>query len=163
MMKYFNCLGTHFIKSGLFLMLLLQGCTAVEGPEHGVKVAVSNVDGKAHVVERYDNIAILNHSLQKTQTGMSSSKKSTSKLSIERAGSSLTEMDTLEVWIMIRNRTNHNQQIEVRTSFFDSMGRPMDDVTGWSRMYLSPNSLNTYRTTSIKQVSDYYVEIREGE
>ena len=145
------------------MILILQACSTIEGPEHGVKVAVSNIDGKSHVVERYDNIAILNHSLQKTKTGMFSGGRSSNKLSIERAGSSLTGTDTLEVWIMIRNRTNYNQQIEVRTSFFDSMGRPMDDVSGWSRMYLSPNSLNTYRTTSVKQVSDYYVEIREGE
>ena len=115
------------------------------------------------MVEKYDNIAILNHDLQKTKTGFFSGGQSKNKLSIERAGSALTENDTLEVWVMIRNRTNHDQQIEVRTSFFDSMGRPMDDVTAWSRMYLAPNSLNTYRTTSTKQVSDYYVEIRVGE
>ncbi len=142
---------------------LLQGCSTIEGPEHGVKVAVSDVDGKAHVVERYDNIAILNSSLQKTQTGLFNSNRNSNKLSIERAGSALSSSDTLDVWVMIRNRTSYNQQIEVRTSFFDSMGRPMDDVTAWTRMHLSPNSLNTYRTTSVKQVSDYYVEIREGE
>ncbi|MFK5986573.1 MAG: hypothetical protein QM479_14280 [Pseudomonadota bacterium] len=153
--------STIFLFLGM--MLLLQSCTSIEGPEHAVKVAVSDIDGKSHVVERYDNIAILDHSLQKSQSNIFSGKMSSNKLSIERAGSSLTDVDTLDVWIMIRNRTNHNQQIEVRTSFFDSMGRPMDDVTGWTRMYLSPNSLNTYRTTSVKRVSDYYVEIREGQ
>jgi hypothetical protein len=152
--NYFKFLGVIFV---------LQGCSTIEGPEHGVKVAVSELDGKAHVVESYDNIAILNHSLQKTQTGFFNSGRNSNKLSIERAGSSLTDVDTLAVWVMIRNRTNHNQQIEVRTSFFDSMGQPMDDVSDWTRMHLSPNSLNTYRTTSVKQVSDYYVEIREGE
>ena len=71
--------------------------------------------------------------------------------------------DTLEIWSVMKNHTDHDLQVEGRTMFFDRDEVPLDDQTAWKRMYIPANSFATYREYSISPEAAFYiVEIREG-
>ena len=86
------------------------------------------------------------------------------KIAVESTGSRRTLSGTLEVWALIRNRTNYPLQIEGRTNFFDAQQAPSDMSTAWKRIYLPPLSVTTYKAQSLQvyDISYYMVELREG-
>lgn len=86
------------------------------------------------------------------------------KIAVESTGARRTPTGTLEVWALIRNRTDHPLQLEGRTNFFDSQQAPIDQPTAWKRFYLPPLAVATYKgqSTLIHGIQYYMVELREG-
>ena len=85
------------------------------------------------------------------------------KVAIQNTGSSRSATGTAQVWVQIRNRTDYAMQLEARTQFYDSHKAPIGKPSGWQRVVLSPNTIQTYRENSVStDVSHYFVEIREG-
>ena len=143
------------------LTLALMACSTTEGPEKGVKV-VASLDTREGKVERfYDNVSILDSDIQRSAYafwGM----RGQGKLSIENVGSRPTPAGNLESWITIRNRTDKNHVIEIRTAYLDELGNPLDDVTQWTRIHLSAGMVETHRSYSIKPADDFNIEIRRS-
>lgn len=157
------------------LVLSVAGCVTDvrEGPAPGVRVQ----DPRAPQAGiRYNSVAIIDKSLQKwdgkvfdppwTEHISSGPKEENkrSKIAVESTNSRRTPTGTLEVWTVLRNRTDHPLQIEGRTQFFDQTKAPVEGPTAWKRVFLPPQSVATYKelSTKVGEVHYYYVEIREG-
>jgi len=97
----------------------------------------------------YNTAAFLDGSLQKN-------------LSVEQTGSRRSGSNTLAVWASLRNRTDRDWKVAVRTRFFDANQQPLES-TSWSTVFLSRRGLQTYETASTTpNAAFYYVEIMEG-
>lgn len=140
------------ILLSLALTLGLGACAkSYEGPSPGVRVEDPNAPNARLNLDR---VVILDKELQDARAG---------KLAIESQGARRTGTGTIEVFAVIRNRTDFPQQIEARTSFFDGQGVPLEGPSAWQRIHLQPNSITNYKELSSRtDVAHYYVEIREG-
>jgi len=86
------------------------------------------------------------------------------KVTTEKFGARNSETGTLKAWAVLKNRTDHNLQLEGRVTFLDAELVPIDnDTTSWKRMYLPANAIGTYRDSSLSFDAMYFmIEIREG-
>jgi len=136
-------------------LCLTVGCATIdEGPSYAENVSPVDV--------RLNTVNILSDSLHKTTGGLLGAKHK-GKIEIDRTHITTAGNNLPQVIVVIRNRTDHPLQVEGRTSWFDPAGIPVDGPSAWQRVFLPPNSVNTYRETSISnQATQYYVEIREG-
>jgi hypothetical protein len=74
-----------------------------------------------------------------------------------------TDTDTVQVIASIVNCTDYPLTVEARTQFYDEQEAPIENVTAWDRVMLSPRSTSVYRASSIgTTVASYTVELREG-
>jgi uncharacterized protein YceK len=165
-----------FVTAVVAVGLFLSGCTTVdvrEGPGPGVRVRDSRAP-QAGI--RMNSVAIIDESLQKWdgkvfdppwssifQAGPKERDKR-SKIAVESTNSRRTPTGTLEVWAVLRNRTDFPLQIEGRTQFFNRDQAPIEGPTAWQRVHLPPNAVATYQefSTKIEEIAFYYIEIREG-
>ncbi len=149
------------ILSVALISFCLIGCTTTsvsEGAAPGVQVR----DARApQAAIRLNTVNIIDKSLSNWQ-GRPEAKYS--KIAVEQTNSRRTATGTLEVWAVLRNRTDFPLQIEGRTQFFDNYQAPIEGPTAWQRVQLPPNSVATYRefSTRVNEVAYYYIEIREG-
>jgi hypothetical protein len=135
--------------------LALSACKTVdvnEGARPGARV---NDDRAPDARLNLDTVVILDKSLQDRKAG---------KLAIESSGARRSATGTLEVYAVIRNRTDYPLQIEARTQFFDRDKVPVEGPTAWQRVHLDPQAVSAYRelSTRVQDIAHYYVEIREG-
>jgi len=86
------------------------------------------------------------------------------KIAVEKIFSKRSPTETLEVNVVMMNRTDFDQEVECRTQFFDLTKIPCESPSAWQRIFLPANSVETYTEFSIKtsEVRFFYVEIREG-
>jgi hypothetical protein len=158
----------------LAVTAILPGCKVAdvhEGAGGGVRVRDSRVP-QAGI--RYNTVVILDKSLENWNGKVfdpplleyfwPQEKKKRSKIAVESTNSRRTETGTLEAWAILRNRTDHDLQLEGRTQFFDADKAPAENPTAWQRIFLPPQSVATYKdsSTKIDGIGYYYVEIREG-
>ena len=153
------------------IVLFATGCSTVdirEGAAPGVRVPEVGI--------RYNSVGIIDKSLQdwggpvfdppwsSMFVGGRKERDKKSKIAVESTDAKRTPTGTLEVWTVLRNRTDSPLQIEGRTTFFDAGKAPVEKPSAWQRVMLPPQSVATYRDYSTKtdDVSYYYIEIREG-
>lgn len=132
--------------------LALAGCETYEGARPGIRIDDERApDARLNL----DTVVILDKALQDHRAG---------KIAIENSGARRTATGTLEVFAVIRNRTDHRQQIEARAQFFDDLKAPVEGPTAWQRVHLDPQAIGAYRemSTGIQGISHYYIEIREA-
>lgn len=155
-------------KSMLYVCLLLvavlscNGCTRKYVVKEGAAPGVRIRDPQAPQTQiRWNSVVIIDDSLQDWQ---GSPKEKKGKIAVENTNARRTPTGTVEVWAVLRNRTDYPLQIEGRTHFFDKNYAPVEGPTAWQRVYLSPNSVAVYRefSTNVMDIGYYYVEIREG-
>lgn len=135
---------------------MLLGACAQQPLAEGAKVARRVDDPIAPDARiQYDQVVILDRSLQNDRTG---------KLAVERQGARRNPTGTVKVIAQFRNRTDFNQAIEARVSFFDNEFVPVEKPSAWSRIILSPNGTGTYEesSTMTSDVAHYLVEVREA-
>jgi hypothetical protein len=86
------------------------------------------------------------------------------KIAVESISSSRSPTQSLNVDVVLMNRTDFNQQVECRTQFFGPNRVPCETPSAWRRVYLGPNGIETYSASSMKsdEVAFFYVEIREA-
>lgn len=145
----------------LLSAVLIYGCSTYEvkeGTAPGVRIRDSQTP---HAEIKWNSVAIIDKSLSNWQ-GKEKDKKG--KIAVEDTNARRSPTGTVEVWAVLRNRTDYPLQIEGRTSFFDKNKAPVEGPTAWQRVYLPPNSVATYKelSTNIMDIGYYYIEIREG-
>ena len=88
----------------------------------------------------------------------------TNKIMVESTNARRNPTGTVEVFARLVNCTDYPLQIEGRTHFLDEGQAPVEEVSAWGRIFLSPRSYGVYKESSIDvaRVRFYYVEIREG-
>ncbi|MDX1525715.1 MULTISPECIES: hypothetical protein [Pseudidiomarina] len=125
----------------------------------------------AHPVQRtttneMNTIVFIDHQLNRTditKTIFGERVQDTVKVTLDRSGISNSATGQLEVWTMIRNRTDYDLQIEGKALFFDANQAPLMDETMWRRVYVPANGTAIYKETSLNDRAAYFlVELREG-
>lgn len=164
----------RYLRVGAAL-LLLTGCTSTyvpEGPAPGVRVR----DPRAPQAGiQLDRVVVLDRALQDwdapryepvflEQLWPPQHAQQHARLAVEQTNARRTATGTLEVWAVLRNRTDQPIQLEGRTTFFDAQQVPCEDPSAWQRVFLPPQGVATYRerSTQIEGVHHYYIELREG-
>jgi len=85
------------------------------------------------------------------------------KIAVGNVGIKRTSTNNLEVFAVLKNRTDDRLQMQGRIHFFDDMGMPVEEPSAWQRMYFSPNSMLAYKEFSTHMDAVYYyIEIREA-
>lgn len=138
----------------LFLLLALTGCntTSKEGATPGARIRDPNAPN-AQIL--FNQVVFLDPTLTDF--------KGDGRIATENQGARRTPTNNLEVFAVFRNRTNFDQQLQVRARFFDSDQVPLGDATGWERLFLSPLSVGNYKTQSLSPSAAYYlIEVREA-
>ncbi|RUO78497.1 hypothetical protein [Pseudidiomarina taiwanensis] len=125
----------------------------------------------SHPVQRtqtneLNTIVFIDHNLNRTDISKSifgDELIDTVKITIDRSGINNTATGQLEVWTILRNRTDYDLQIEGKAIFFDQNQSPLMDESMWRRVYVPANGTAVYRETSINNRAEYFlVELREG-
>lgn len=84
------------------------------------------------------------------------------RIAVQSTGASRTATNTLSVYAVLRNRTDYQQRIQIRTQYFGPGRDPNEGPDAWQSMFLAPNSIQTYRTTSRGTNAEYYyIEVIE--
>lgn len=134
---------------------LLCGCVTQPLAE-GAKVARRVDDAIAPDARiHYNQVVILDRSLQSDKAG---------KLAVERQGARRNPTGTVRVIAQFRNRTDYQQAIEARVSFFDGGYVPVEKASAWNRIILAPNGTGVFdeSSTQTSDVEHYLVEVREA-
>ena len=133
--------------------------TNVSGTRGGVKPSAG---APPHTKMQYDKAVIVDDNLQVIS---GSGALAASKIYVEKNHAQRTDTDTLEVVVVVRNRTDYPQQIQGRTTFLDGAFVPVEPISAWKRIMLPANSIGVYReySTSTIEVAHFYTEIREGD
>ena len=135
------------ILAAIASLSFLCGCQ-----EKGPAIAKRNPDFRI----AYNKVVIIDRNLQDPDD-----KKT--RLAVETNEPRRTATGTLEVTVVLRNRTNFPQQVDCRTRFFGSNKNEVEDASAWQRVFLAPKSIATYKGLSmVPQAEMYLVEIQEG-
>ena len=141
---------------------LIGGCTEVVVPE-GAAPPVRVRDTRAtQAAIQYNTVAILDKSLQDWSSNDEG--KRYARLAVEETNSRRSPTGTLEAYAVFRNRTDRPMQIEARGFFYDSAKLEAEPPTAWTRLFLPPQSVATYKalSTKVQEISFYRIEVREG-
>ncbi|GGJ79378.1 hypothetical protein GCM10007426_05670 [Alloalcanivorax dieselolei] len=85
------------------------------------------------------------------------------RLSSAGHGIGHTDTGTSEVWLELRNHTDHNYVVEARTRFFSQQGIPVDAKPVWQRLPVPANSSAVYREKSVgTERLQYRIEVRQA-
>ncbi|CUA86714.1 hypothetical protein [Pseudidiomarina woesei] len=118
------------------------------------------------ITNELNTIVFIDHNLNRTditKTIFGEKVSNTVKVTLDRSGMSNTATGQLEVWTMIRNRTDYDLQIEGKALFFDANQAPLMDESMWRRVYVPANGTAIYKETSLNSQAEYFlVELREG-
>lgn len=142
-------------------VLMLSGCGSTSSSGYS----------DTHPVQRtqplqMNSFSFIDHGLNRTYITKSlfgEKSNTTVKVTIESSGVRNTPTGTIEVWAMLRNRTDHDLQIEGMTSFFDNGQAPLDDRSAWKRVYIPANGTALYKESSLSNLAQHFmVELREG-
>lgn len=149
-----------------FGLAAVTGCSSTqiyEGPAPGIRV---EHPGAPNAGIRYNSVAILDRNLQTSYIYENGEPDHghVGKIAVEGAGVRRSPTGTLEAWAMLRNRTNYPLQLEGRVIFFDKGKAPLEGPTSWQRVFMPPNSVNTFKefSTNVMDVGYFYIELREG-
>jgi hypothetical protein len=137
---------------------LTFGCHGVEGAAPGTRLR-PEASGQAAI--QMNSVGIVDRSLQPWGGG---NEMTRGKIAVESTNSRRTLAGTLEVYAVLRNRTNEDLQIEGRSMFFDEAQLEAEQPTAWKRVFLGASSTVTYRESSLRTngIAYYYIELREG-
>jgi hypothetical protein len=83
---------------------------------------------------------------------------------VQYTGAQRTPTGTVEVTTRMVNCTDRPLVVEGRTNFFDEGQRPVEPVSAWQKIHLSPRSIGHYSEMSIdsRRVHTYLTELRSA-
>lgn len=111
----------------------------------------------------YNTVVFTDYSLNRNFSRGLAGPDKVIRLTAEKHGIRRTDTGTSQVWVMLRNHTDHPYMVEARTSFFDQSGMPMDAKPVWKRVSVPANSVATYKEKSVStEKLQYRVEVRQA-
>ena len=167
-MKHLNYKKAWLI---LFMILGLPACERTivrEGATPGLHVRDARMP---HARIRLNTVNIIDPDLQARDNQVfgieiaAFSKKADyiGRIAVENHGGSRSPTGTLDIHVVLRNRTQFPMQVECRALFFDEQEIPVEGPTNWQRVYIDQNGIGSCKMLStLLNTSYYYVEIREG-
>jgi len=140
------------ILTTFFILFFLSNCGEKKSkiyPLEGTAPPIHIEDPATQI--RWNSVGIIDDKIAK-------------KIAVEQTNARRTATNTLEVWALLRNRTDYPLQIEARVQFFNANKEPIEGPTAWKRIYLPPNGIQKYFEYSTRtDVNYYYIEIKEGD
>jgi uncharacterized protein YcfL len=144
------------VVAGFLALGALAGCQTPVAPEGGVRIDNQNTE-----TPTLNTVRVIDNSLA-TYQGRSFKVKSVLDVEQVNVGTSATGFPNITV--QLRNKSAGEIALEVRTSWFDASGRPVDPAKSWTRIFARPMSMVTYDQGSINQTAkQYFVEVRAAQ
>lgn len=146
----------QIIRYSLVLMtsLVVTGCQ-FNGPIRG--------DTTNNPELEMNSIRVLDQSLINQKKNVLGLTKGSARIVIENEGVTSSELGNAEVFVVIRNLTDEDIQIECQTTWFDVNKVPLDGPSSWDTVFLTARSVGTFKQKSItSRAVNYMVDIREG-
>lgn len=135
-------------------IVLLAGCTAsVPPPEGGYRI-----DNQNNVNPTLNTVRVIDSSLAQYRNKNHAVR---SILDVERVNLSRSETNFPRISVEFRNKIQTEIPLEVRTSWYDASGRPVDAAGSWTRVFAKPMAMALYEQVSTSPAAtQYYVEVR---
>ena len=123
----------------------------------GLSAACTRVDpAAAPVAERNVNYAMPLNTVVFVDPSLSRN------IVAEQTGTRRSATNTLVAWATLRNRTDEQVKLSVRTRFLDAGKAPLDD-SGWSPVFFDRRGIQTYEIPSMRaNAAYYYIEISQA-
>lgn len=147
--------GLYLLRAaGTASCVVLAGCTAsVPPPEGGYRI-----DSQNSVSPTLNTVRVIDSSLAQY---VSKRYDVRTVLDVERVNLGRSETNFPRISVELRNKAEAEIPLEVRTSWYDASGRPVDAAASWTRVFARPMSMVLYEQVSISPAaSQYYVEVR---
>ncbi len=137
--------------------MLFAGCmTSPPVPEGGFRI-----DNQNNVSPTLNTVRVIDSSLARYKNKWHDV---ASVLDVERVNLSRSETGFTRISVELRNKIGADIPLEVRTSWYDSSGRPVDSAASWTRLFAQPMSMALYeQVSSSPAASQYYVEVRAAQ
>lgn len=136
--------------------LLVAGCQSTPPPEGGYRIDNQNL-----VSPTLNTVRVIDGSL----AGYKNKRyEVASVLDVERVNVSRSETGFSRISVELRNKADVDIPLEVRTSWYDASGRPVDPAKSWTRLFAQPMSMALYEHVAANPAaSQYYVEVRAAQ
>lgn len=133
----------------------LAGCETT-APEGGIRI-----DNQNNISPTLDTVRVIDGDLAQYKNRRYQVR---SVLDVEHVTVTRSETGFPRISVELRNKSRDAIPLEVRTSWYDASGRPVDAATSWTRVFAQPMAMALYEQVSIKPDSaHYYVEVRGAE
>lgn len=134
--------------------LAIAGCTTpVPPPEGGYRI-----DNQNYVRPTLNTVRVIDSTLAHYKNRRYDVR---SVLDVEGVHLSATETNFPRISVELRNKIEAEIPLEVRTSWYDASGRPVDAAASWTRVFAKPMSVVVYeQVSSNPAATQYYVEVR---
>ncbi|BAK66350.1 MULTISPECIES: DUF1425 domain-containing protein [Sphingobium] len=134
---------------------MLAGCSATM-PEGGVRI-----DNQNYVRPTLNTVRVIDESLARYKNRKW---EANSVLDVENVVLSDTGTGFKRISVELRNKTGVEIPLEVRNSWYDPNGRPVDAASSWTRLFVKPQSMVLFeQVASNGSASQYYVEVRAAQ
>ncbi|WP_373490279.1 DUF1425 domain-containing protein [Parasphingorhabdus sp.] len=151
-----SILRTKVIYSAVAASLLAGGCTTYQAPEGGYRI-----DNQNSVSPTLNTVRVIDGSLARYKNRQYEVR---SVLDVERVNLSRSATGFPQISVEFRNKAEFDIPLEVRASWYDAAGRPVDAAASWSRVFAQPMSMALFtQTSSNAAASQYYVEVRAAQ
>lgn len=149
-------LQTKTLYGILTAALLVSGCTTTPAPEGGYRI-----DNQNSVSPTLNTVRVIDGSLARYKNRRYEVR---TVLDVERINLSRSETGFAQISVEFRNKAEFDIPLEVRTSWYDASGRPVDAAASWGRVFAQPMSMVLYmQTSSSPTATQYYVEVRAAQ
>lgn len=131
---------------------LLAGCSAT-APEGGYRIDQQNSVRPTLNTVRVIDGSLANYKNRKWDVR--------SVLDVENVTLTDTGTGFKRISVELRNKAGEDIPLEVRNSWYDANGRPVDMASSWSRLFAKPMSTTLFeQVSSNPTATQYYVEVR---
>lgn len=145
-----STLSTAFLVAA---SLLVSGCESMSEEEFQQRTEDPG----------YNTVIFTDYSLNRNFKGGLTGPDKVVRLSSAGHGIERTDTGTSQVWLELRNHTDHNYMVEARTRFYSESGMPVDAKPVWQRVSVPANANAIYREKSVShQRLQYRVEVRQA-
>lgn len=143
-----------FAAAAISAAVVLAGCTTTApAPEGGYRI-----DNQNSVSPTLNTVRVIDGSLAYYKNKRYEVR---TVLDVERTNVSRTETGFSRISLELRNKSEGEIPLEVRTSWYDASGRPVDAAGSWTRLFARPMSVALYEHVSASPAAtQYYVEVR---
>lgn len=133
--------------------LAIAGCSTTPPPEGGYRI-----DNQNSVRPTLNTVRVIDSSLARYKNNRYDVR---SVLDVEGVYLGATQTNFPQISVELRNKIEAEIPLEVRTSWYDANGRPVDAASSWTRVFAKPMSILVYEQISTSpEASQYYVEVR---
>lgn len=149
-------LRTKTFYTTMAAALLVGGCTNAPRPEGGYRI-----DNQNSVSPTLNTVRVIDGSLARYKNRQYEVR---TVLDVERINLSRSQTGFSQISVEFRNKAEFAIPLEVRTSWYDASGRPVDAAASWTRVFAQPMSMALYtQTSSSLTAGQYYVEVRAAQ